>query len=68
MMYFIKLPPSPSIPQVMSNNCLVRFGGGVVLIKCIEQRKPQSLIGRTRASCGKYLCTDTHDLKTAVRY
>lgn len=57
-MYFIKLPPSPKIPQVVSNSFLVRFGGGVDLIKCTEQRKPQSLIGRTPVSCSKYLCTD----------
>lgn len=26
-MYFIKLPPSPNSPQVMSNNFLGRLGG-----------------------------------------
>lgn len=36
-MYFIKLPPSPNIPEVVTSTFVGMFGGGVVIIKCTEQ-------------------------------
>lgn len=68
IMYFVKLPPSSNIPQVEQQLFYLGSDCGVVLIKCTEQWHPQSLIGRTCASCYKYLCTNTPDLNMDIRY
>lgn len=40
-MCFIKLPPSPNIPQVVSDNFLVRLGGWNSLNKVHRTVKPK---------------------------